>query len=273
MKKVLIFGKGYVAKHFYSMFQNEFEIKFVSRHPEQKDIDFNKLEEIEQGLNWAEHVLITTPAVNGSDPVLEKIPNKINKLRSVTYLSSTSVYGDHAGQWVDEESALKCQPESLGASRVRAEKMAKEFAKKSQAKCFILRLSGIYGPSRNVVEKFRQGEEVQNIYAPHHFFSRIHVEDIISIIAKIINSNPEEGAYNLADDAPSPRHEIIEHAAMLCGVKAPPRIAIQDANLSEMGKKFYQENKKVSNAKLKKNLSYDFTFPSFEVGNASFFSD
>lgn len=183
----------------------------------------------------------------------------------IGYLSSTGVYGDHQGHWVDESS----KPIGLGDQgqlRLVAENQWRFFAEAYQLPLTIFRLAGIYGPQRNVLARLMAGKN-DTIIKDGQFFSRIHVEDIVLAIVAAMR-NPIEGItiYNVADDEPAPSNVVDEYAASL--LKRPPlkRVAYEQALLSPMAQEFYSHNKRVSNAKLKRALHIQLTYPTYKEG-------
>ena len=186
-------------------------------------------------------------------------------VRRLIYISTTGVYGDHQGQWVDESST----PTALGSQgqlRLAAENKWVSFAKAQQVPLTIFRLAGIYGPERNVLARIIAGKK-DTIVKEGHFFSRIHVDDIVlAIVAAMQHPKPGVCIYNVADDEPAPSHVVDEYAATL--LKRPPlkRVAYEMATLSPMAQEFYSHHKRVSNAKLKRELNIQLTYPTYKEG-------
>ena len=196
---------------------------------------------------------------------------EILKSNWITYLSATSVYGDHNGEWVDENSKVNPLTEN-GKSRLNAEKIWINIAKKKNLPIQIFRLSGIYSQERNILEKIKSGSH-QIINKPNHFFSRIHVEDISNVL-KITQDlkyiKPGE-IYNLSDDYPCSNIEIANYAYDLIKASKPKMIEIHEIK-SEMLKNFYKDSKKVNNRKIKKVFSYQLKFPTYKEGLNSIFN-
>jgi nucleoside-diphosphate-sugar epimerase len=180
------------------------------------------------------------------------------------YLSTTGVYGDRGGDWVDEASSLEPST-SRGQARLEAEAGWFGMREAFDLPVHVFRLAGIYGPGRNQIEGLRNGT-AKRIVKPGQVFSRIHVEDIAGILrASMAHPNPGS-AYNVCDDEPAPPQDVVKWAAELIGIEPPPEVAFEDAELSPMAKSFYSESKKVSNAKVKDELGYEFRYPTFREG-------
>lgn len=276
---LLIFGFGYTA-HFLAKKarKRDIQVTATTRNVDalgyQCELDIELIafaeKSIEEALTTASHILISIPPNhNLGDPVLVNFGNLLKKyisnLQWIGYLSSTSVYGDHQGNWVDETS----KPNALGEQgklRLSAENEWLSFAKAYQLPLTIFRLAGIYGPQRNVLARLMAGK-TDTIVKPGQFFSRIHVDDIVLAIMTSMQ-NPKKGItiYNVADDEPTPAHVVDEYGALL--LKRPPlqKIPYEMAILSPMAKEFYSHNKRVSNAKLKKELHLQLTYPTYREG-------
>ncbi len=213
----------------------------------------------------ATHVLASiAPDANG-DPVLAAHRDQIAAARPewVGYLSTTGVYGDHAGAWVDETTALT--PGTLrGVQRVLAERQWQAMA----LPLHIFRLAGIYGPGRGPFEKVRDGT-ARRILKPAQVFSRIHVDDIARVLEASI-ARPNPGAiYNVCDDDPAPPEDVIGHAATLLGLPLPPAVDYAVAEMTPMARSFYAESKKVRNDRIKAELGVDLAYPTYREGLAA----
>lgn len=176
------------------------------------------------------------------------------------YLSTTGVYGDYQGEWVDENSELHPNSERL-RRRVEAEK---HWLVRGG---HVFRLAGIYGPVRNVLEDLKESA-ARRIDKPGQVFSRIHVEDIAhTVVASMLKPNPGN-AYNVCDNEPAPAHEVVSYGAKLLGVEPPPLIPFEQADLSPMGREFYAANRRVKNDKIKKELGVKLLYPTYREGLA-----
>ena len=215
-------------------------------------------------LNAATHLLISAAPDALGDPVLRLVRDDIAMLAAqlswVGYLSTTGVYGDHAGDWVDEQSPLS--PATLrGQARVRAEADWGSLG----LPLHIFRLAGIYGPGRGPFEKVRQGT-ARRIIKPGQVFSRIHVADIAQVLAASIARPNPGAAYNLCDDDPAPPEDVIAYAAELLGLPIPPAEDFATAEMSAMARSFYAESKKVSNRRIKQELGVQLIYPDYRSG-------
>jgi len=214
------------------------------------------------------HLLISTPPDREGDYAFEAHADDILRLmpniKWVGYLSTTGVYGDRDGAWVDETSEMR--PSSIrGTRRVMAEEQWLSLLKDAKLPVHIFRLAGIYGPGRSAIDSVRVGI-ARRIMKAGHAFSRIHVEDLVNVLMASMN-NPHPGQiYNLADDEAAPSHEVIAYAARLLGRDPPPLVRFEDANLAPITLSFYSDNKRVSNAKIKKDLGVTLKYPNYRLG-------
>lgn len=183
------------------------------------------------------------------------------------YLSTTGVYGDRQGDWVDEDSPL-APSTRRGRDRVAAEAGWQALASARGLPLHIFRLAGIYGPGRGPFEKVRNGT-ARRIVKPGQVFSRIHAEDIAQVLAASI-ARPDPGAiYNLCDDDPAPPEDVLEHAAHLLGLPPPPAEDFATAAMTPMARSFYAESKRVSNARIKRELGIRLIHPDYRSGLAA----
>lgn len=278
-QNLLIFGFGYTA-HFLAEKLRETQFTVTATTRDNNTVGFNSNlncelidfteKNIEQTLATTTHILISTPpSEDVGDPVIANFSHLLKKymknIQWIGYLSSTSVYGDHQGRWVDESSPA-ITPGILGNARLSAEHEWISLTQAYQVPLTIFRLAGIYGPKRNILARLMAGKQ-DTIFKENHFFSRIHVEDIASaIIAAMQNITKGVTIYNIADDEPAPSYIVDEYAAFLLNRPALTRIAYETAILSPMAKEFYSHNKRVSNAKLKKELHIQLIYPSYKEG-------
>lgn len=214
------------------------------------------------------HILTSIAPPPGGDPVVETWGEWLSGLRgqvaTITYLSSTNVYGDRAGAWVDETTAPKPTLER-GKRRLLAEQQWENSADDIGARLFIFRLAGIYGPSRNAFQSLKSGR-ARCIIKKGQVFSRIHQQDIRDAIWLAINGEHKGGVFNLADDEPTPPHTVIETAATMMGMDTPTRENWETAQMSEMARSFYLESKRVRNDKVKKELGLTLNYPNYRQG-------
>lgn len=217
-------------------------------------------------IDQADGLLVTVPPTANGDPVLAEMADRIAKSRIkwIGYLSTTSVYGDRGGEWVDEDSSLT--PSSArGEQRAAAEAEWQEFAAKHNVPLHIFRLAGIYGPGRGPFVKVREGS-ARRIIKPGQVFSRIHAEDIAATLMASIKA-PHAGAiYNLCDDNPAPPEDVIAYAANLIGAPVPPDEDFTTADMTQMARSFYLENKRVRNDRIKTELGINLRYPDYRTG-------
>lgn len=207
----------------------------------------------------ATHILSSVPpAADGSDPVLVAHGAAIAAApaRWVGYLSSTGVYGDTKGAWVDEGAPLYGRRDG----RMAADRAWQ--ALHPQARVF--RLPGIYGPGRSAIDRLRAGS-APRIDAPGQVFSRIHVDDIAGAVLASMAGGPP-GVFNIADDLPAPASDVTAAAARLIGVAVPPLVPLDQAGLSPMGRAFYAECRRVANGRMKRQLGYRLKHPDYHAG-------
>ncbi|WP_137389120.1 SDR family oxidoreductase [Rhodoligotrophos defluvii] len=215
------------------------------------------------------HVLASIPPDDDGDPFLklhgEDLARHAGPMDWAGYLSTTGVYGDHAGAWVDED-APTVPSTDRGGRRVLAEGQWQALGARSGLPVHIFRLAGIYGPDgRNQIEAVRQGK-ARRIIKPNHFVGRVHRDDIVGILAASV-AKPNPGrVYNVADNEPSPPEEVIAYAARLLGVETPPAIPFEEAELSAVARGFFAGSKRVCNARVREELDYSFKYPTYREG-------
>lgn len=212
----------------------------------------------------ATHILISAAPDAAGDPFLAAQGQALRAAPAgwVGYLSTTGVYGDHAGGWVDETTPLTPGTER-GRQRVLAERQWQD----TGLPLHIFRLAGIYGPGRGPFEKVRDGT-ARRIIKPGQVFSRIHVDDIGAVLAASI-ARPDPGAiYNVCDDDPAPPEDVLTHAARLLKLPDPPEVRWEDAEMTPMARSFYAESKRVRNDRIKA-LGVQLAYPTYREGLAS----
>lgn len=217
-------------------------------------------------LRQATHLLCSAgPSAQGGDPFLASHRNMIANIAGglswAGYLSTTGVYGDHQGGWVDEDTPLSPSTQR-GQLRAQAEAAWRAIP---DLPLHIFRLAGIYGPGRGPFSKVRNGT-ARRIIKPGQVFSRIHVDDIAQVLAASIAAPNPVRAYNLCDDLAAPPQDVIAHAAELLGLPLPPEVDFATADLSPMARSFYAENKRVSNQRIKSELGVTLNYPDYRTG-------
>lgn len=269
MKKFLFIGFGCVASHLSKILINKFNkiIIFSRTNPNIPQCEWQDIYNINHIDPNITHILITLPPHEEERLTYNLISLKIAKLKKLNwtgYLSSTSIYGDYQGAWVDENSA-PCTKTITGKNRINSENMWANLKIANGNKLNIFRLAAIYGHSRSIIEKLLEGN-VQRIKKKNHFFSRIHVSDIIGVLLCSIKNKDSGEIYNLADDEPAENSQVIAFACTLMGLPLLPEIEFKDGKLSSKMLEFYSENKRISNNKIKLKLGYKLQYPSFREG-------
>ncbi|MDC1245383.1 oxidoreductase [Pelagibacteraceae bacterium] len=277
---IFCFGFGQVAKNFIkklSIEQYNINLSVTSRSESSKkilnDINYNSYlfnsDEFDQKLvvklKEADHILVSIPPENQEDLVIKNFSKFIEspKVKWITYLSATSIYGDHKGEWVNENS--KTNPVSnKGIARLKAENAWIYLEKNNKIPVQIFRLSGIYSNEKNILTRLKSGK-VKLINKKNIYFSRIHVDDISNILFKSLSKFKSGEIYNLSDDKPSTSEDITLLGAKLLNIENIEKIEV-DKIKSEMLKNFYNESKKVSNKKMKSYFNYNLKFPSYIEG-------
>lgn len=252
MQRLFIFGLGYTAARIAAQAQMRgWDVISTGRSG---TLRFGDVGNVRLALADSSHVLSSVPPDGaGTDPVLHAYGDALAG-KWLGYLSSTGVYGDTGGAWVDETA-----PTGTGRRTARSEADAQWLARGAR----VLRLPGIYGPGRSALERVREGA-ARRIDLPGQVFSRVHVADIAAGVQAALDGAP--GAYNLADDLPCSQNDVIEHACRLLGVQAPPLQSLEAANLSPMARAFYSENRRIANAKARRELGWRPRYPSYREG-------
>lgn len=263
MPHMLIFGFGYTAKRLANRLRAKgWQVTGTRRHASDGAIAFDDEAAILAAMGEATHILSSVPpARDGSEPVLDHYGEAIKaaSLEWTGYLSSTGVYGDVQGAWVDESAPI-------GSGRRKARSEADLGWQTLRDDVRVLRLPGIYGPGRNPITRVEQGK-AKRIDVPGQVFSRIHVDDIIAAV--LASFDGPAGVYNISDDLPAPQHEVIAHAARLIGMAPPPLLSLEDADLSPSAFGFYEENRRVANGKAKRLLHWQPQYPDYKAGMAA----
>lgn len=274
-KRVFVFGFGFSAAATARRLAPEFTIQATCRTEEKRAVLAAQGieaclfgEKLDDALCSATHILLSVPPDEEGDPAFRlyasEIARNASHLEWLGYLSTTGVYGDHGGEWVDEETPLS--PSSArGARRVAAEEAWQMLALSYGLPLHIFRLAGIYGPGRNQLESLREGK-ARRIIKPGQVFSRIHVDDVAQALAASMRHPAPGSVYNLCDDEPAPPQDVIAFAADLLGVPVPPEVPYEQADLSPMAKSFYAESKRVSNQLMHERLGIKLIYPSYREG-------
>lgn len=291
MANLVCFGFGYCAEHFIAKFGGKFErVIGTVRRAERAGI-LNAYQagavravvfdgvlatpELSGAIAAADYALISVPPDASGDPVLAACGGALaarRNLRSVVYLSTVGVYGDHGGGWVDEQTPPAPRSER-SRWRVAAEQAWQQFGARHGVPVAVLRLAGIYGPGQNALVALAR-DKARRIVKPGQVFNRIHVGDIAHAIDAAF-ARGASGVFNLADDEPSPPADPIVFAAKLMGRAPPPEISFAQAapSMSEMALSFWQECRRVRNGKLKRDLGVTLRYPTYRDGLQALFAE
>lgn len=274
-KTLLSFGHGYSARALARLLDDNWRIIGTTRTEDKATALLAEGIEpriwpgadMATALDAATHLLISPAPTEEGDPVLAEFRDAIAARRGqfewVGYLSTTGVYGDHQGGWVDEQTPL-APATKRGQLRVDAEAAWRAMG----LPLHIFRLAGIYGPGRGPFAKVRSGT-ARRIIKQGQVFSRIHVDDIAQVLLASI-TQPNPGAvYNLCDDDPAPPEDVIAHAADLLGLPVPPAEDFETAEMTPMARSFYAESKMVRNDKIKTELGVKLIYPDYRAGLAA----
>ena len=254
--RLLIFGLGYTAGHLAdALCPRGWRIAATTRDGREGTLAFKDEARVAFEVANATHILSSVPPGDEGDPVLGRYGDVLAASDAwLGYLSSTGVYGDTGGAWVDESAPT-------GTGR-RVERAAADAAWRALGAC-VFRLPGIYGPGRSPRERVAEGRAVR-IDAGGQVFSRIHVDDIVRGVIAAFEGPP--GAYNLADDLPAPQSDVLAYAARVLGLPVPPLVPLGDASLSPAARAFYSETRRVAPGRAKRVLGWRPAYPDYRLG-------
>ena len=282
---LFVFGLGYTASHFIETYRERFAgVCATYRSPGKRrtsesagvltyHFDGDAYDpRILDRLAGADAVLVSIPPAGGTDPVLDRFSDAMAsapRLRWIGYLSTIGVYGDARGGWVDEASQTS-SANARSRHRVAAERQWLDLGRRSPASVQIFRLAGIYGPGRNALLRVADGS-ARRIVKPGQVFNRIHAADIASVLMASIERPSRNAIYNVADDEPGPPQDVIAYAAELLGREPPPEVPFDEAEQTPMARAFYEDNKRVRNARIKTDLGVTLRYPTFRDGLKALF--
>lgn len=271
---LLSFGHGYSARALTPrLLEAGWQVIGTTRKPEKADaLRAEGVEpriwpgkDLTDALDRASHLLISAGPSEDGDPVLnvlrDAIAARAGRFTWVGYLSTTGVYGNHDGAWVDEDTP-NAPSTRRGQFRVDAEAAWQSIP---GLPLHIFRLAGIYGPGRGPFAKVRAGT-ARRIIKPNQVFSRIHVEDIAQVLRASIQAPNPGRIYNVNDDEAAPPQDVIAHAAELLGLPLPESINFEDAEMTPMARSFYAESKRTSNRRIREELGVDLKYPTYREG-------
>lgn len=261
MGQMLIFGMGYAASHFAGRLRARgWEVTGTTRDGRDGSLAFGNDDAVLTALRSATHILSSVPPVDGEDPVLARYGEAVALTPAtwVGYLSSTGVYGDTRGAWVDESASIKGRRLDRNAADAAWQVLRSDVR--------VFRLPGIYGPGRSIVERIVESR-AHRIDLPGQVFSRIHIDDIAGGV--IASFRGPAGVYNLADDEPCHQNKLVEWGCAMLGAPLPPLQTLEEAGLSPAARAFYAENRRVANGKAKRLLGWSPRYPTFREGLAA----
>ena len=258
MAKMLIFGRGYAAEHLAARLgARGWDVTGTTRDGRGGTISFDDEAAVLAALRGATHILSSVPPAEGHDPVLARYGDAIALAPAIWtgYLSSTGVYGDTGGAWVDESASVRGRRAARNAADAAWQALRNDVR--------VFRLPGIYGPGRSILERIAEGR-AHRIALPDQVFSRIHVDDIAGGV--LASFRGPAGVYNLADDEPCHQNRLVEWGCALLGAPLPPLQTLDEAGLSAAARAFYAENRRVANGRAKRRLGWAPRYPSFREG-------
>ena len=279
-KHLFCFGLGYSVQHLAATLpSDEWQIAGTVRSSEARDRLSERgweihlfggtvpLENAASALKGTTHLIDSAPPSANGDPVLLRHAKDIANLTELTwmgYLSTTGVYGDRGGDWVDEDSE-RTPSGPRGQRRVDAEDRWLDLWRRENVPVHLFRLAGIYGPGRSALDTVRQGR-ARRLLKPGQVFSRIHIDDIAAVLRASMDAPKPGCAYNLCDDEAAPPQDVITEACRLLDIDPPAEVPFEGAELSDMARSFYRDNKRVSNTRIKEELGVALAWPNYREG-------
>jgi nucleoside-diphosphate-sugar epimerase len=284
MSTLICFGLGYSAERFIGRYGGGFGRIVGTVRGAERAADLNArlsgrvkalvfdgtlaTPEVKSAIGEADLALVSVPPNENGDPIIAAFRDalaRVHRLRSMVYLSTVGVYGDHGGGWVDEEAPSR-PGSARGRERLAAEQAWQEFGAQAGFAVAILRLAGIYGPGQNALVQIARGN-ARRIVKPGQVFNRIHVDDIAQAIDAAL-AHGARGIFNVADDEPTRPGDPLAFAAQLLGRDPPPEVSFEDAapSMSPMALSFWQDCRRVRNDKLKRQLGVTLLYPTYREG-------
>lgn len=272
-----LLGYGYTARYFAKLLNkarfNVFGTKRNLSIGNQSNNEINLLEFTHKNVltileQCSSFLISIAPDPNGIDPFLVEFKKTLLEHRStikwIGYLSSTGVYGNYEGRWVDEQSVSNHVNER-NSNRLHVEQQWLALFREYNIPVHVFRLASIYGPNRNVIEKILAGKDY-SIVKKGEYFSRVHVDDIAALLYQSLQHPTPGEIFNVCDDYPAPSDEVDRYAASILQMGELKLVDYKEAQLSPMARSFYDNNRRVSNQKIKKQLSYQFQYPCYKLG-------
>ena len=279
---VFFFGMGYsslaTARAIHGLIDPEIPVAGTTRSPDKAELLADTAYRIhvfdgerpgatlDEDLRKATHLVLSIPPDEHGDPALRHHRDTLDRaanLQWLGYFSTVGVYGDFSGEWIDETAPTR-PLNRRSMQRVEVEEAWRAYADERGLPLLVLRLAGIYGPGRSAFDKLRDGT-ARRIVKPGQVFNRIHVDDIGQVSA-LAAERKLGGTFNLADDQPAPPQDLVTYAAKLMDVPPPPETLFETAEMTEMARSFYSDNKRVSNKAIKAALGIDLLHPTYREG-------
>ena len=272
---IFIYGYGYTSQHLCKLLTS-CKIIATSRTREEKKLINDNVELIlpsesnliiEKYGDKITHLLISAPPIDDGDLFLFNFNKNLKSLKNlkwVGYLSATSVYGDHKGEFVNENSELLTKS-VRGINRKLAEDQWIDISSKNNLPLHIFRIAGIYGPKRNIIDRMSSGNFI-NIIKDNHFFSRIYIDDLVNIINASMNKPNPISIYNVADDLPSSLNDVIRYISEKTGMIIDREVQFSELSEDKKNESFFTENKKVNNKLIKEELGVILKYPTYIEG-------
>lgn len=260
--RIFVFGMGYSARAFARAMAGKAGSFAGTTRADFDSADFAD----------ATHVIISVPP-GDADPVLARYRKALlaaPALQWIGYLSSVAIYGNYGGAWVSEASTPHPKQER-SVQRMKAEREWSKLAQERNTPLANFRIAGIYGPGRNAFVNLAEGK-AHRVAKPGQVFNRIHVDDIAMAMVAALDKRAN-GIFNLADDEPAPPQDVVAYAATLMGVPPPAEVPFAEADLSPMARSFYGDNKRVANARLKRDLGVALRYPTYREGLTALWRD
>ena len=277
MRKLLIFGLGYSGAAIgRAAITAGYHVTATSRDPGRvvapDGVHLCTFEDAGQAIAQATHVIGTAPPGEAGDPALRNYAHQLAESETLVwagYLSTTGVYGDRQGGWVDETSDVRAES-ARAVRRIDAEFAWARLAPRVAVDLF--RVAGIYGPGRSILDDLRAGR-ARRVLKPGHAFGRVHRDDIAGAVIAAMNKfeTGEVRVLHLADDQPEESGIVTAFAAQLLGIDPPPAISYADAlpSMGEMARSFWADNRKVASRLTQERLGYHWRYPTYREGLAS----
>lgn len=279
MNKLLLFGFGYTGERFCRRrLAAGWEVQAVVRSDETRDrvtaagASPLEIQDAQRAAAEADAILVVAPPTESGCPGLEALgPALSTHPRWIAYASSTAVYGDQQGAWTYESSPLKAAS-STGLRRLNAERAWIDRCRPTGLPLVIFRLAGIYGPGRSALDRLRDGT-ARRIEKNNHALSRIHVDDIVTLLEASLQRPNQHPVYNVCDDEPAPTADVVTYAAALLGVEPPTPEPYESAVISRAAERYFLESRRISNALARQALDWRPRYPSYREGLAAIFRD